>query len=1013
MLSIGAVRSSMAAASYFAKDNYYARHDEGPSQWFGAAALRLGLQGEVGAERFKQLLEGHIDPDTQLGRIVAGERQHRHGWDLTFSAAKSISLAALVGGDERLIQAHDAAVRETLAWLQDKALTTRTGEQGRMVDRATGTMLATVFRHDLSRAAEPQLHSHAVVMNATSSSEVHWTSVNPIHLYTHAKEAGERYQQALALRAVELGYTIVPSRNGTFELDGIPRDLALSFSSRAKAVEGRLAEQGLTRATATGEQREDAALRTRPNKTEIDRTRQRQLDRQKAREAGVDLERLVAGARGRAQEHDHAIDARNQGGDREHSSGDAQGRGQRTADDRSFADGRSQAAATPIGRTTETALNAVREAAEILSERDAAFTGRELEQRARILSLGEASARDIDQAVRELAERGELAERMVLAVDPVTRKHALQPGWTTRELIATERAMLRHEQAGRGTVGRMMSRLDAELLVREARALATEHGFSWTGGQTEATIGVLATGSRVIGIQGYAGTAKTTTVLATVAEAARRDGYFVKGLAPTIDATQNLARAIRSEAVTVQKQVADLAMGRVITSARQPKELWIVDEASLVGARAMATLLAGAARQDARVLLVGDEKQLGSVEAGRAFAQLQEAGMPTFRLTEIVRQTNEHTKQAVYASLQADAARALAAIERGGGEVIEIKGDNHAAGAHHRRALLAERYAALSPDERRRTVLADPSRSGRKELNEQVRESLKARGELQGPTLVADILVPKGLTTGEQRKTVAYEHGDIVRFRSDLRPRHQDALRKDVSYTIVGRDVRQGVLQLQDERRRFVTWRPEQYGARHAEVYRREQRELAVGDRIGWTKAMPAIGAANGQTAEVTTIDARRGTITIAMGSRSATLPAAGMQHLDHAYAQTAHRLQGQTADRALLHLEDWRLNLTNQRSFYVLLSRAKDGVTIATSNREGLIAAIHERTGEQQAALDALETRLAPTIARAAMEQHSREPEPSEAAHRNGGARRIEQDMPSDRGSEQRDRDRDDDLSY
>ena len=89
MLSIGAVRSSMAAASYFAKDNYYARHDEGPSQWFGAAAERLGLQGEVGAERFKQLLEGRIDPDTQLGRIVAGERQHRHGWDLTFSAPKS------------------------------------------------------------------------------------------------------------------------------------------------------------------------------------------------------------------------------------------------------------------------------------------------------------------------------------------------------------------------------------------------------------------------------------------------------------------------------------------------------------------------------------------------------------------------------------------------------------------------------------------------------------------------------------------------------------------------------------------------------------------------------------------------------------------------------------------------------------------------------------------------------------------------------------------------------------
>ena len=105
-------------------------------------------------------------------------------------------------------------------------------------------MVAAVFRHDLSRAAEPQLHSHAVVMNATIGSKEQWQSVHSIRLYVNAKEAGERYQQALAARAAELGYAVVPSRNGTFELDGVPRDVTLLFSSRAKAVEARLAEQG-------------------------------------------------------------------------------------------------------------------------------------------------------------------------------------------------------------------------------------------------------------------------------------------------------------------------------------------------------------------------------------------------------------------------------------------------------------------------------------------------------------------------------------------------------------------------------------------------------------------------------------------------------------------------------------------------------------------------------------------------------------------------------------------------
>ena len=270
-------------------------------------------------------------------------------------------------------------------------------------------------------------------------------------------------------------------------------------------------------------------------------------------------------------------------------------------------------------------------------------------------------------------------------------------------------------------------------------------------------------------------------MLATVAEAARQQGYTVKGMAPTTEATLGLAQAIGGEAVTVQRQVAELERGmegRGAATRPVGKQLWIVDEASLVGARAMHTLLAGATLQGARVLLVGDEQQLGSVEAGRAFAQLQEAGMPTFRLTEIVRQSNAATKEAVYAALQADAAKALQAIERGGGEVVEIQGKSHEEDAHDRRAFLARRYAGLTPEERARTVLADPSRAGRQELNEQVREALQARGELQGPQLTLDILVPKGLTAGEQKQPVFYGRGDVVSFRRELRPASRTGWRR-------------------------------------------------------------------------------------------------------------------------------------------------------------------------------------------------------------------------------------------
>ena len=236
---------------------------------------------------------------------------------------------------------------------------------------------------------------------------------------------------------------------------------------------------------------------------------------------------------------------------------------------------------------------------------------------------------------------------------------------------------------------------------------------------------------------------------------------------------------------------------------------------------------------------------------------------PTFRLTEIVRQSNEATKEAVYAALAADAAKALQAIERGGGEVVEIQGKSHAEDAHDRRAFLARRYAGLTPEERARTVLADPSRAGRQELNEQVREALQARGELQGPQLTLDILVPKGLTPGEQKQPVFYGRGDVVSFRRELAPRQQDRLEKDTLYRVAGIDQHGGRLQLQKDDGSFVIWRPGSCGARDAEVYRLEQRQLAAGDRITWTRNLPAIGVANGQMATVTAVHPAKGSFTV------------------------------------------------------------------------------------------------------------------------------------------------------
>ena len=173
MLSIGALSSAAQGASYYERDGYYAKDDpehRDASGWAGKGAEELGLKGPVDPAVFRAVLEGKV-PDgsgTELGRRGKdGEILHRPGRDLTFSAPKSVSLAALVGGDRRIVGAHDRAVAATLDWVEKNAAETRMKDPdtGKMARAGNQKIVAATFRHDTSRNLDPQLHTHAVLAN--------------------------------------------------------------------------------------------------------------------------------------------------------------------------------------------------------------------------------------------------------------------------------------------------------------------------------------------------------------------------------------------------------------------------------------------------------------------------------------------------------------------------------------------------------------------------------------------------------------------------------------------------------------------------------------------------------------------------------------------------------------------------------------------------------------------------------------------------------------------------------
>jgi conjugative relaxase-like TrwC/TraI family protein len=872
MLTISKPLSAGQAQAYHAKEftnaeqGYYSQQGQIHGEWHGRLAAEWGLKGEVSEEQFQRLANGqHPESGEQVVRHresfeyqnengeTVKTMEHRAGWDATFSAPKSVSLTALVGGDEEVREAHRESVTVALDELE-RFVQARMG--GNNAAETTGKWVAATFEHDSARPvdgyAAPQLHTHVVFFNVTETETGKTHAIQPQELYKSQKFATAIYQAELGYRLKELGYEIEPGKNGAPEIKGYTREYLEASSPRSQQIKAHLAQHGLEGAGAA----QIAAHRTRDAKRPLSAEEVLERHREVAEAFGNQARQVVEQAHSRRAQERHSTHER------------------------------------------ETrAQEAVTYARDRNLEREAVVDERVLMRDALRRSMGESTFWEVRQNIEHRIRSGELIEvgrERTAGADRIL---------TTREMLDYERDNITRMKAGQGTQDPLVSEQHRQELAGKFHHLSDS--------QRRAVGDILRSRDHVVGLEGVAGAGKTTS-LSAIREAGERQGYQVEGLAPTSRATHQLEEAdIKSH--TLQHY---LAQSRHSGAERH---LYIVDESSLASTRQVNEFMRRLEEHD-RVLFVGDTRQHQGVEAGRPFQQLQEAGMHTAHLDEIIRQKDPALKQAVEQLAHGHVHEAIDNL-RQQGRVHEIPN------REERLDAIAKAYAER-PDN---TLVVSPDNRSRQEINERIHRELQSSGRVEEQDHRLTVLVPRQEMTGADRQWAAeYDPGDIVRY-----TRGSQAVGvktgEYVHVTDVDRD--KNLLTVEREDGQHLTYDPHRLHG--VSVYREAERDFSAGDRLQFTAPYRDEHIANRQLGTVEKIDTE-GNLQIRLDSgHGVQLNIREHPHLDYGYAVTSHSSQGATADRVLVHVDTEQAHdqLVNSRLAYVSVSRGRYDAQIYTND--------------------------------------------------------------------------------
>jgi conjugative relaxase-like TrwC/TraI family protein len=840
--------------------DYYDEGQRVAGQWIGTGAAQLGLTGKIRADDFLRLCENQhpATGETLTQRLNTTRTQgaenaanRRVFYDFTFSPPKSVSLAAFLGADERIFEAHARAVRCALQEFETFAAT-RVRLNGARTGRLTGNFAAALFTHETSRALDPHLHTHCIVFNATFDPvENRWKALENFELLRARKFAENIYYHELARDLQKFGYQIRNQKRGDFQVEGVADELCERFSKRHAQIDAALAQLLTDQPGLSGTNLKELRARLA-----TERRARKQKDFSRA-----ELRTLWAA--------------------------------QLTQSERESLTRIQKVPKLDVNNTVCVGVSeAVQWAEEHLFDRNSVVLECQLWQE----TLGRARGESFS-----VSDLKEFTQRRGYIRDEA------RPGEVTmREVLLREWEIVQIAKQGVA---------DCHTLVAKPQPLNPKLDDE----QRKALAALLGSTDRISIFRGGAGTGKSF-VLRDLAEQVQQAGRRVVVLAPQRQQVVDMEKSGLPSPTTV----ANFLLKREVATGA----LIVVDEAGQIGGRQMLELLRLAREKNARVILSGDTRQHGAVEASDALLAIERhSGIKPVELHTIRRQDPALARTAAERTQIQQYRKAVEAAAAGKlvesfkrldkmGAVVEC-------GLGEQADKLADEYVRLA-EQNVSAVVVSQTWAEVHRVNSRVRDALKAKGLLGANDTTIQALDKLNLTNAQKRDDRFYPPEAVVVFNQKVRTAKPGTKGKLAGI------VKLGVLVEVDGK--FVTVSNKLLD--RITVCQHREIALSTGDRLH-LKANRKLASGgrvtNGELVAVKSVRAD-GAVELTDGR---VLDKSFREFLP-GYAVTSYGSQGKTVDHVLFSDSTIKA-ATNAQQWYVTISRGRRGIRIFTPDKQQL----------------------------------------------------------------------------